>query len=162
MQQSCCGVIEYAVGDTGQTLVLTDTVLGHLRRYRQSSRLSREAGGQLFARIDGDTIIIERATGPRRSDKRTPLSFIPSRIAERREIRSFFKQGLHYVGDWHTHPEAHPRPSATDERSMTEMFRKSHHQLAGFILVIVGTAEDSSGLFVGISNGQRLMRLLPR
>jgi len=149
-------VIEFALGTAGQTLILSDTVLSYFDRFRQSRPLDKEAGGQLFARIDGSTIIVDRATGPRRSDWRTPFSFIPNRLAERREIRSLFKEGLHYVGDWHTHPEAHPCPSDTDKRSMHDMFQKSHHQLAGFILVIVGTAE----VFVGISNGQRLMRLL--
>lgn len=106
--------------------------------------------------------MVERATGPRRSDRRTTWSFIPNRLAEHREIRTLFKDGLHYIGDWHTHPEAHPHPSATDRRSVTDMFQESQHQLAGFVLVIVGTAEDTSGLFVGIGNGQRFMRLLPR
>ena len=100
-----CGVIAYVIGNSGQTLVLTDPVIEHLLCHRQFGPGSREAGGQLFARFEGKTIRIERATGPRPSDRRSLMAFVPNRLAERREITRLFKEGLHYVGDWHTHPE---------------------------------------------------------
>ena len=68
---------------------------------------------------------------------------------------------LHYVGDWHTHPEPQPRPSGTDTRSFWDMFRKSRHQLAGFVMIIVGTIAPPAGLFVGISDGDMLEQLAP-
>jgi len=154
-------VIAYAAGNSGQTLVLTDPVLAHLDRHRQTTAMSKEAGGQLFARFNGNNITLERATGPRRSDQRSWLSFIPDRIAERREIKRLFKEGLHYVGDWHTHPEPIPRPSKTDAHSFLEVFRKSRHQLAGFVMIIVGTAAIPAGLFVGVSNGIKHEQLEP-
>lgn len=154
-------MIAYVVGNSGQTLILTDAVVAHFARYRQLTATSREAGGQLFARIIGNNILVERATGPRPSDRRSVFFFIPDRIAERREINGLFKAGLHYIGDWHTHPESQPQPSKTDTWSFRDMFRKSRHQLAGFVMVIVGTAAASAGLFVGVSDGEKLQKLTP-
>lgn len=154
-----CGVIAYAIGNSGQTLVLTDAVIEHLLRHRQAGVGSREAGGQLFARFDGDTIQIERATGPRPSDRRSLMAFVPNRLAERREIKRLFKEGLHYVGDWHTHPEPRPSPSQTDIESFQKMFRKSRHKLVSFVMVIVGTATAPEGLFVGLCGKEGLQKL---
>ena len=127
------GLIAFPIGDTGQTLVFTDQVLLHFDRRQQLSPGSREAGGQLFARLDGYTIRVERATGPQRSDRRRLALFIPDRLAERREIRRQFKDDLHYVGDWHTHRELYPCPSLVDIDSFGEMFLKSRIGKRGVI-----------------------------
>ena len=145
-----CIVIEYSIEGSGQTLILSHSVIDHLRRHRQTKPSSREAGGQLFARFEGNIIGIERATGPRSSDRRGLMTFVPNRLAERWEIKRLFKEDLHYVGDWHTHSESSPRPSQTDIASFKEMFRKSRHKLASFAIVISGTASPPEGLFVGL------------
>ena len=161
MRPQGSGVIQYVLEDSGQTLVLARPVIAHLDRYRQRRDTSREAGGQLFARFMDRTVRVERATGPRSTDRRSRWSFLPDRLAERREVKRLFRIGLNYVGDWHTHPERVPRPSGTDVDSVTEMFRKSRHRLAGFVIVIRGTACLPEGLFVGICNesGCRALRL---
>ncbi|MBT3028022.1 MAG: Mov34/MPN/PAD-1 family protein [Candidatus Thiodiazotropha sp. (ex Ctena orbiculata)] len=120
--------------------------------HRQIGHKEQEAGGQLFARIDGAEIIIEKATGPRKSDRRSRYSFFPSRMAERREINKLFKTGLHYVGDWHTHPQPRPAPSRTDIQSFQEMFRRSRHQLKSFVMIIIGSDPGVDGLFVALCN----------
>lgn len=148
-----CSVIEYPIEGSGQTLVLTRTVIDHLKRHSQSSPHSLEAGGQLFARFECNTIRIERATGPRPSDRRSRVTCLPNRFAERREIKRLFREGLHYVGDRHTHAESLPTPSCTDIDSFKEMFRKSRHKLASFVIVIAGTATPPEGLFVGLCDG---------
>ena len=74
-------------------------------------------------------------------------------------IESYFDQGLHYVGDWHTHPEKHPTPSADDLRSIAECFRQSTHELLGFLLVILGTGDPPAGLWVGWHDGRATNRL---
>ena len=153
------GVISYSIGHSSQIIVLTDPVLAHFDRHRQMKVGNPEAGGQLFARFDGDIIWIERATGPRSSDHRGPAVFIPNRIAERREIRRGFKDGFHYVGDWHTHPEPAPSPSQIDIQSFREMYRKSRHGLASFLMVIVGTSPDENGLYVALCNEHMPRRL---
>lgn len=152
-------MIAYGLTQSGQTLVLSDEVLNHFQAHRQTGHQEHEAGGQLFARIDGAEIIIEKATGPRKLDRRSRYSFCPSRMAERREIKKLFKTGLHYVGDWHTHPQSRPAPSQTDIRSFQEMFRRSRHQLKSFVMIIVGSDPGADGLFVALCDGTSITPL---
>lgn len=154
-------MIAYPLGSSGQTLLFTDSVLAYFTRHRQLLSRSKEAGGQLFARFAGNTIWIERATGPRPSDQRGFTIFVPNRLAERREIKRLFKKGLHYVGDWHTHPEAQPHPSQIDIESVCDMFQKSRHELAHFVMVVVGSDPFVIGLYVAICDGNTLRSLSP-
>jgi len=141
-------MLEYAIGSSGQVLVLSKEVVQKFRRYRQKRWYQREAGGQLFARLSASRIVVEEATGPRRTDRRTRTSYIPDRVAEQREIDIHHASGLHYIGDWHTHPETFPSPSGLDIASISESAQKSTHRLNGFVLVIVGQAEPPGGLVV--------------
>jgi len=145
-------VIEYPIGTSGQVLVFTGPVIDHLRRHRQLRWYQREAGGQLFARFDGGRIMVEEATGPWKGDRRTRMSYVPDRRAEQAEILERHARGLHYVGDWHTHPEALPGPSRPDTSSIAECVAKSKHDLNGFVLVVVGLAEPPAGFHVSIHN----------
>lgn len=155
-----CNVISYSIAGSTQIIVLTDPVLDCFDRHRQMTVTSPEAGGQLFARFNGDIILVECATGPRPRDRRSPTFFVPDRKAERREIRRSFDMGMHYVGDWHTHPEPYPRPSQTDILSFQDMYRKSLHKLASFLMVIVGTAQNENGLYVALCNDHSPRRLI--
>lgn len=132
-------------------LRISDAVLSHLRRYRQYGSTACEAGGQLFARFGREAITIELATGPRIRDKRrTRFSFAPSRRLEVEEIKACFIKGLHFVGDWHTHPEGRPNPSLRDLASMAECYRRSRHDLDALVMIIVGTDEFPHGLWIGL------------
>jgi len=147
------GLITYPIGVSGETIVLTDQIVDHFKKHRQHRPWRREAGGQLFAHFRAGEILVKEATGPRPTDRRGRAYYKPDRRAERREILDRFKSGLHYVGDWHTHPSELPEPSWTDVRNINECFAKSHHELNGFILVIVGTAPAPCGLRVSIHDG---------
>lgn len=138
-----------------RVLVRADVLL-HVSHHRQTSCWRREAGGQLFARIHGDEWSVEQATGPRQSDFRSRFGFRPNRKAEQQEILERFTGGLHYVGDWHTHPESSPQPSSTDLSSMNDMVSASRHELPGFLMMIVGTRPGPSGIWLSIhhANGE--------
>ena len=151
--------LEYSENRTAQTLVLSSGVIEHIASHRQLRSNQKEAGGQLFATFEHDIVCIQLATGPRRADKRSRFRFIPHRVSERREIKRLFKTGLHYVGDWHTHPEVVPRPSTIDLNNMADMFSKSHHNLAGFVMIIAGTSPPPEGLFVGICDDKQCTEL---
>lgn len=142
-------------------LSLSDHTLAHFRRYRQGSTSAKESGGQLFAGFGSDVIEIRRATGPRWSDRSTRYSFFPNRRAERREIRRLYRKGLHFVGDWHTHPEFHPKPSQRDKDSIREEFELSQHELPFLVLIIVGTSPIPEGLFVCVIDQGGIRELVP-
>lgn len=135
----------------------SEPVLAHLKKHFQNTDISAEAGGQLFASIysDGSHWFVSCATGPRPSDRRSRFFFRPDRRLEQREIWAEFEKGNHYVGDWHTHAERYPKPSSSDSKSMTEMVRKSTHQLPGFLMVIVGTIPPPIGIWISIHSTQK-------
>ena len=154
-------MIAYSDGLFGVPLVFSEGVVSHFRSHRQRRREHREAGGQLFARVGNDAVAVVAATGPRPSDRRGPTSYIPDRWVERLEIWRMFRRRLHYVGDWHTHAEIVPVPSAMDIATMCDLFHSSSHELSGLVIVVVGQGQPPTGLFVGVCDGDGVRRLSP-
>lgn len=152
-------VISFTLGQSGQRLILETSVVEHLETHRQLTPEDREAGGQLFAAFSGNSIIIKEATGPRRTDHRTRTSYRADRKAEQQEILERHSRGLHFVGDWHTHPSHRPSPSDLDYRSLQDSVRRSTHQLNGFVLIVVGTLRGPEGLHVSMNDGDRTFLL---
>lgn len=152
-------MIVYRLGKSGQRLVFTRPVLDHFRKHRQDGPRKREAGGQIFARFRLPDIMLQEVTGPRAVDRRTRLSYWPDRASEQREIKSRHKRNLHFIGDWHTHPEDIPKPSGMDISSIQGAFSKSNHSLNGFILVIVGRCPMPTGLYVSLCNETSIIPL---
>lgn len=137
----------------GASLVLSDAVVERFALHQQVHRDQAEAGGQLFARITRYEIFVEEATGPRPTDRRGRTHYTPDRQAERKEIRERFVLGLHYVGDWHTHPESVPTPSPVDRFTISDCSRRSTHKLAGFLLVVVGNGDFPQCLHISLNHG---------
>lgn len=142
------------------TVEFSDAVLRTFHDNRQLSFWSRESGGQLFFRYAEDNIIlVVLATGPGAGDKRSRYSFWPNRKREQLEIESAFNAGLHYIGDWHSHPEDIPSPSSDDETKMHGIFIRSEHQLENMLFVIVGRNTCQNGLWVGFIDHNRTIEL---
>lgn len=151
----------YPVGASGDVIQFEPGVLDNFNRHRQLHFWHREAGGQLFARIEGPRIIVCLATGPKSEDKRGRTFFEPDRRSEQAEIDAMFARDLHYIGDWHTHPEPRPMPSRRDHATMSSRVRLSRHRLAGFVFVIVGQIPPPGGLTVVVHDGTFGHLLLP-
>ena len=154
--------LEFEVGQSNQLLTISPGVLKHFEKHQQKRAEAAEAGGQLFARLSLKEVVIERATGPRRSDFRTRTLYVPDRSAEQPEIDHWHKRRLHYVGDWHTHPEPNPQPSRNDRESIRDSFIRSMHSLQGFLLIIVGTTGFPLGLYVALNDAENELVLAPR
>lgn len=144
-----------------QSLILATDVLRHFWKHRQKSKRAPESGGQLFARIEHNAVEICAITGPYESDYLSRYLFVPDRKTQRADIKAMFKRELHYVGDWHTHPEQFPNPSSEDFGSMRDCFAKSKHELKSFVMVVVGTARNPRGIWVSLHNSTGHIRLLP-
>lgn len=140
--------LDYVLPDDIGTVRLLPLVLSHLNANKQRNWWTREAGGQLFATFPGSFIEVSDVTGPRPTDRRSRYNYGPDQDAEQREIRERFDRGLHFVGDWHSHPQRFPRPSNIDLCSIQTSVEQSVHDLAGFLLVIVGRAGFPKGLHV--------------
>lgn len=141
------------------TFVFTDAVLRVFSRSRQHLADLPEVGGQLFGTFQGNEVMVEVASvTPPRAGKWRHF-FHPDRGREQRDIEAQFAAGRHYVGDWHTHPEARPTPSRKDLSTMRDCFAKSKHELTAFLQVIVGLQAGPAGLWVGIHNEKTFSRL---
>lgn len=162
MRRQRAPMMFYEVGTSGERVVIDHSVLSHFRRHQQTRFWHREAGGLLFARIAGKEIRIVFATGPRPTDIRTPFSYQSDRRAEQREIDAYFCQDLHYVGDWHTHPQKRPSPSSRDLKTFSSRVRLSRHRMNGLLFVIVGRVERPRGLLLLIHDGTRHHELTSR
>lgn len=86
---------------------------------------------------------------------------MPNAWLQQREISSRYKKGLHFIGDWHTHPEPIPNPSYSDLLSMYECFSQSKHTLNSFIMVIVGTDPGDNGVHLSIIQEKKCTQLFP-
>lgn len=149
----------YRFDETGQNIEITPTVLEKFSRNQQGSFAAPEAGGLLFASISSRSIQIASATEPTKSDIRSRFFFKSSRRCAKASIKKAFKEGLHFVGEWHTHPEPNPTPSKLDLDSMAESFRSSKHQLEHFVMIIVGNDKDDMRLWVSMHNSERVLQL---
>jgi len=149
----------YGLRGPRKRLVFTAKVLSHFERNRQRRLTGREAGGQLFARFTQDAIVVEVATGPYRTDKRSRFFFTPDRRREQRDIDIHFKERLHFVGNWHTHPEKIPAPSGLDLKNTRQRYVESEHTLKAFLMVIVGLAILPSGIYVALVDNAALNAL---
>lgn len=151
--------LQFSLPRSEQRLVLMPSVLETFSHFRQMHG-EPEGGGLLFAKFEFPIIRILSATKPHRTDVRWRTLFIPNRILQRRVVKGHFKEGLHFVGEWHTHPEPDPRPSNLDLRSMRDAFLKSTHELNYFVTIIIGNRPDKLALWVSIHDSKRCQRLV--
>lgn len=151
----------YPISASGSHIILTESVLAHIAAHRQRRFWQSESGGQLFARLEGQDILVVEATGPRPGDQRGRSFYRPDKAAEQAEIDARFRHGLHFVGDWHTHPQTYPEPSNSDLASIADAVRRSTYTLNGFILLVVGTLDPPEGLHVSVHDGEAGYRLSP-
>ena len=143
----------------GQRLVFTNAVQSFISKYRQIKKGQFESGGQLFAKVTAKIVIVAVATGPHRKDYRRRFAFFPNKKRLADEIQMLIKKGLHYVGNWHTHPQITPKPSRLDIFSMKMCYVLSRHELNFFILVVVGRSIGLERFWVGLVNSYQMIHL---
>lgn len=154
-------MIEYQLPEEYNCIVrFEDSALDHFMKHRQIGRRACEAGGQLFAEIEEQLITVKAATGPHPEDKRWRFRFFPSVKVERAEIREYFtNKKLHYIGDWHTHPQVRPVPSGMDVESSEKTFIENDNGIFGILMIIVGTGEFPDSLYVALQTDSGLNKL---
>lgn len=145
----------YYVPDGVGWIEFMPNVLKHLAKHRQMKSQDLESGGQLFyASAPEGHICVEDITGPRKTDQRSRSRYKPDRRKELLEIDENFLRQLHYIGDWHSHPEFIARASGNDIAAITDIFNSSVNRREGFLLVIVGTGPLEDSLSVSWCNGK--------
>ncbi|MCC5788389.1 MAG: Mov34/MPN/PAD-1 family protein [Opitutales bacterium] len=150
---------EIKIPETKQSLVFANKALRTFCDARQIAPKDKETGGILFAKISHGAVQIVEATKAEKSASKSRNMFMPSLKQKRIAVKKAFKEGLHFVGEWHTHPECSPKPSSLDLHSMEDSFKRSKHELSRFIMVIVGNCEEFLSLSITLHSNQDVLKL---
>ena len=151
--------ISFRTGFRDEQLIITLSPIELMMQHRQLKSDSPEAGGMLFARIEREKVTVTTVTTPQKRDKRGRFFFWPSLSRQQALIDREFANGNHFVGEWHTHPQAVPEPSNLDLESMATCFIDSKHQLRNLVLIIVGTDDSCESLWVSLHNAKGFDKL---
>lgn len=134
---------------TGKLLIerqLFDIILP----YKQFKINAHEAGGILLGYRRDPHIHITEATAPHPKDSRARFRFLRHKAFHQRIALKRWKESdetLDYVGEWHTHPEDFPVPSAIDLKEWMIILKSSPRPM---IFIILGRV--TSWIGIGFSN----------
>ena len=145
--------VKFALPDAAWDIRFDEAAVSVLQGRAQRWTRSKESVGQLFTNdLTVSTIVISKGTLLKaRRASWASVTFDPDEAMRQRE--DLLLQGLHCIGLWHTHPEAAPIPSGTDERLAADHARAAIPVLNGLTFVIVGNRPFPTGWYVGFHDG---------
>jgi hypothetical protein len=148
----------YRIPSAAWSLALPADTVMRLTSFAQHRWWSKESAGQIYsADLSGGVVQVDALTKmrPSSSSRAGVRLDIPAAMDERVK---FFKQGLHCLGFWHSHPQKVPEPSQADIAMAADHARASKEIFAGIVFIIVGTAPPPDGLGVWVHDGTILWR----
>ncbi len=130
--------------ELGEIIIRIDQkVINTFIDFIQDDEDKSEAGGILMGYyIDDFSFYISDLSTPSANDKSSRFNFIRSFINAQKIIELFFKNSKGkkiYLGEWHTHPEKLPSPSATDLNSFENQLKNNFLNSKFIFLIIIGT-----------------------
>lgn len=142
--------------NSDQIVTLDIAAKRHIEKHRQRRIWDTEAGGQLFGVVTSAEVRILSATGPYRLDERTRYSYRSDPDSAQRAIDKAAKQNMTYIGEWHTHAEAKPNPSCSDQNAIETLASRSRLNTNALILLILGQLKTPDGLAICIYKNGKL------
>lgn len=124
---------------------------------------SLETGGILVGSYDESLglALIHQASGPPVDSKRGFFGFSRGRKGANEWLASLWKQGSYYLGEWHLHPAASPRPSATDLRALAQIARDPNYSCSSPLLLVVGGHQHARRQSWWVWTGKHALEMLP-
>lgn len=141
--------------DIGLKLVIDDKLIEYLKFIGQE-HYPNEFGGFLIGNYSADfqTLIISETILPNKY-KSTKYLFERDTFGIDGKLKKFYaeKPSRYYVGEWHTHPDNLPIPSATDINAMNSIINHEKVLIKNPILLIIGyCSEVKLGFYVSFKN----------
>lgn len=129
-----------------RSIVFGAEALSVMERFKQKKRRDLEAGGVLLGRYIEGTFdkAVDEVTGPLSGDERSRFGFYRDAVAHQNYLNKRFyesKGTCHYLGEWHTHPQAIPVPSVIDLNDWRKRLVKDVIPSETVCYVIVGIDE---------------------
>lgn len=149
----------------GARIEIATPAVEKLLACRQLEEAAAEAGGVLLGRyiLDTDDVVVDDITRPCADDVRDRFSFKRSAPAHQAAIDDAWTSTagrIHYLGEWHTHPQPDPTPSRTDIRDWKRRLRKDRFD-ADFLLFVIAGLELIS-VWEGHRGSQEIRKLRRR
>lgn len=132
------------INNRGAKFKLTQDVVTQMRHYEQDTTDKEEAGGVLLGRfiLDCSDVVVDQITVPIQEDGRGRFRFFRSARKHQQVIFRVWRRSkgtCNYLGEWHTHPEPDPLPSALDLQTWRRKLSKDRFNSDVLYFVIVGT-----------------------
>jgi len=104
--------------------------------------------GRMFCTNSANVLVVAAASGPGKPAPAYADMYVPDTLARQRELEiwraMFAPHRLDYVGEWHTHPAIHPRPSYGDTCQVNAIFADTAYQLPDGIFTPIVIVEHGS------------------
>ncbi len=136
----------------GAYILIESDVMQALAEFRQVSPNSSESGGLLIGYFRGVHLHITMLTRPMPGDKRSRFLFERRDLGHIKTLEAAYKNSggsINLLGEWHTHPEKHPKPSQIDKTGWEKLQKLRMDQQT--IFIIVGT----HSIWIGDHTGNR-------
>ena len=137
--------MKYVQKEQGLYIIMDTTVFQQLA-IQAESEYPNENGGMLAGRYSDDrkTVYIKQLVTPA-AKKTDCTSFVREATGMDAFWNELAKEGLQYVGEWHSHPNGSTEYSQTDYEAMAEI--EHEVKIANPILLIVSVKRDGVELF---------------
>lgn len=122
-------------------LSFSEAVLQVFEEHAQLRQGMPESGGLLLGKVRGEHLEVLHATRPSLRDSRHRFFFERAPFSHRNQAKRYWKESgglIRYLGEWHTHPEAHPTPSRLDRVEWNKLAAQRQDQRP-VLVAVVGT-----------------------
>lgn len=137
-------------------IIISDSVISILERYKQLKKTDKEAGGIIIGQIKEDEIYVMKISTPNLFDRSSRYRFECDKDAAQIIIDyEFYNSGGKsiYLGEWHTHPERIPTPSSVDKKMIERQYKKNILN-EPFLLLLIQGAEKT---YLAMCDGKKLI-----
>ena len=111
-----------------------------------------ETGGILIGRYSDDLkwAEITTITGAPAESKQTLCSFVRSTRGIITKLKRAWQKQQYYFGEWHYHPNASPKPSALDLKTMVNLSKDEDLGCPEPILLVIGGSSSNWLQYIGV------------